>query len=318
MQYFRRYRRDIDVEPIFSEIQANASAWAEQTGRQRRAAVQAETNSIPIRGLRRSKIRGRRRRDVHETRYTSLAKRFPDTVALLEAFAREMGGSLGRAKFARLPPGAQVLPHVDRGEYYECRDRFHLVVDSTGESVLRAGNEEVGMRAGELWWFDNKALHSARNASDRHRTHLVFDVEPRKREHRASARTQSSRDLRQMLQSAQTCAPDNARQSVAFAVEMYLAIRSDPARWEEILREYDCVERAERQPIEVLTRLLWPTLGEGRRKRREATVAWALAQMDLGRLSVQQVPKAIQEAGGLRQVHEAWRSSKDQMLYGSA
>ena len=318
MKNFKCYRRDVDVEPILTELLENQSAWAEQTGRQRRVAVQAETNAIPIRGLRRSKIMGRRRRDVHETRYTSLAKRFPNTVALLEKLAIELGGRLGRAKFARLPPAAQVLPHVDRGEYYARRDRYHLVVDSTGESKLCAGDEEVGMHVGELWWFDNKAMHSARNTSNRFRTHLVFDIEPSDALGRASTPAISPGDPRDLLITAQTSTQKEVCESIEHAVELYLAIRANPASWEEVLREHDCVERAQRHPIEVLTKMLWPTLGEGRRKRRESAVAWALAQLDLGRLTTRQIPKALRDAGGIRQLHDVWRASKDEMLYGAA
>ncbi|MEE4162532.1 MAG: aspartyl/asparaginyl beta-hydroxylase domain-containing protein, partial [Woeseiaceae bacterium] len=203
------------------------------------------------------------------------------------------------------------------GEYYARRDRFHLVVDSTGESTLSAGDEEVGMRVGELWWFDNKSIHSASNTSERYRTHLVFDVEPGGPGQRARARAPSFPDPRQLLDTARSRAPEDARQAIAFAVELYLAIRSNPARWEEVLIEHGYLERAERQPIGVLTRLLWPTLGEGRRKRREAAVAWSLAQLDLGRLGVDEIPKALQDVGGVRELSERWRSSKDQMLYGA-
>lgn len=112
--------------------------------------------------------------------------------------------------------------------------------------------------------------------------------------------------------------PREARESVALAVELYLAIRNEPAQWQEVLEEHGCVERAQREPIEVLTKLLWPTLAERRRKRRESAVAWALAQLDLGRLTGRQIPGALKKAGGIRQVHDAWRSSKDMMLYGGA
>jgi len=32
------------------------------------------------------------------------------------------------------------------------------------------------MREGELWWFDNKALHEAMNLGSEDRIHLIFDV----------------------------------------------------------------------------------------------------------------------------------------------
>jgi len=160
---FERLEVDVDVSPILDELRRQPEAWHEQTGR-RRIAVQAQADVIPIRGLRKSKIAGRRRRDVHESRFTTLSRRFPATVGFLRDFAEAMDGRLGRARIVRLAPGRRVLPHVDSGAYYACRDRYHLVLVSAG-SWMRCGDEEVVMRAGELWWFDNKQEHEAANAA---------------------------------------------------------------------------------------------------------------------------------------------------------
>ncbi|MEL6920992.1 MAG: aspartyl/asparaginyl beta-hydroxylase domain-containing protein [Pseudomonadota bacterium] len=43
---------------------------------------------------------------------------------------------------------------------------------------MRAGDEEVRMKTGELWWFDNKAEHEAMNDSETDRIHLIFDLLP--------------------------------------------------------------------------------------------------------------------------------------------
>ena len=77
--------------------------------------------------------------------------------------AAEQDAELARAKLARLAPGHIVFPHMDRGDYYRWHDRYHLVLRSPTGSILRAGGGEVRMREGELWWFDNKAVHDAEN-----------------------------------------------------------------------------------------------------------------------------------------------------------
>jgi len=83
---------------------------------------------------------------------------------------------LSRAKVVRLPAGAKVYPHIDRGEYYRIRDRYHLVFQTAPGNLLRCDDEEVHMKRGELWWFDNKKMHSAINASERDRIHFIFDL----------------------------------------------------------------------------------------------------------------------------------------------
>ncbi len=177
MDHFFRVAGDLPVQPILDEIRRWPEAWDLQTGRQK-IQVQREARAIPIRGLRKSKIRGRPRRDVHETRYTTISRQFPRTTQFICDQAEQLDADLSRARLVCLPPGHVVHPHVDRGEYYARRNRFHLVVESDG-SWMRAGDEEVRMRTGEFWWFDNKAEHEARNHGEIDRIHLIFDLEPR-------------------------------------------------------------------------------------------------------------------------------------------
>ena len=175
---FRRLDHGVNPAPFLDEINAVEGIWHEQTGRQKTAGVQREALAIPIRGLRKSAQGDRARRDVHESRWTSGSARLPVTRHFLEQIAESEGSILGRAKIVCLPPGNKVYPHVDRGEYYRVRNRYHLILQSSG-SWMRAGNEEVRMRTGELWWFDNKAEHEAMNDGDSDRIHLIFDLLPR-------------------------------------------------------------------------------------------------------------------------------------------
>jgi hypothetical protein len=179
MQFFRLMRRDIDPTPLLNEIAAVDGAWDGATGRQQKIKVQREALSIPLRGLRKSAIRNRKRRDVHESRWTTGSQNFPLACSLLQAFAEAQDAVLGRAKIVCLPAGRRVYPHIDRGDYYAVRDRFHLVLRSARGSWLKAADEEIRMREGELWWFDNKQLHEADNDGDQDRIHMIFDLLPR-------------------------------------------------------------------------------------------------------------------------------------------
>lgn len=178
MKYFRRLRAGVDVSPFLSELAAASDAWSVATGRQDKIMVQREALAVPIRGLRKSAIGENKRRDVHASRWTNTSKPFPVARRFLKSFVRTEGGELGRAKLVLLPAGRRVYPHVDRGEYYRVRNRYHLVLKSAAGSWLKAGDEEVTMREGELWWFDNKAMHEAWNRGEEDRIHLIFDVLP--------------------------------------------------------------------------------------------------------------------------------------------
>jgi len=317
MRYFERLLSDYDVDPILDEIYRQHSAWHLMTGRQARARVQADTQSIPLRGLRRSKIMGRRRRDVHESRPTSLSTRFPATVAALDELAGRLDGALGRAKLALLPPGMQVRPHSDRGEYYRVRNRYHLVLSSTGGSELTAGDERVHMQAAELWWFDNKAIHSARNDSDTARIHMIFDLLPAGAvPYDASAEDDIDGNPAELLPAIRAARGRSAREQLADAARLYKAICRNPRSWQQVLREHELEEAATRRPLRVLSSLLWPELDGSRRRRRESALAWSLAQLDLDMLSLDAIDRGIKQAGGFRTIHEQWHSDREAMLYG--
>jgi len=310
MQHFRLMREQVDLAPLLAELAEHDALWAAQPGRQLTAPAQRHTNAIPIRGLRRSRIRGRRRRDVHESRYTSLSASFPATVAFIEDFAAQQGGRLGRARYARLPPGKTVLPHTDRGEYYRHRDRYHLVISSEKGSLLSAGGETVRMQEGELWWFDNKAVHDACNDSAADRIHLIFDVLP------AGASTAAALPRPgDLLAGMRAESESRAAAEVARAVALYLSVREHPADWASLLDEAGLMRVAEQKPIGALARVLWPHLRSARRSRYESAIGWSLGLMDIGRIGADEVAEVILAAGGLDTVHEWWRADRDAALY---
>ena len=311
MQHFRLMRTRVDLEPLRRELAQHAGAWDVQTGRQLTAPAQRHTNAIPLRGLRRSCIRGRRRRDVHESRWTSLSAQFPATVAFIEEFAAEQRGTPGRARFACLPPGKTVLPHMDRGEYYRLRDRYHLVIRSENGSLLNAGGESVRMQEGELWWFDNKAVHDACNDSDSDRIHLIFDLLPADVEPSALVA-----DPDKLLETELKDRERVSVEEVARAVALYAAARERPERWARALAAADLLELAQTKPIGALARLFWPGLHGPGRARCESAIAWCLGLLDTGRIRPEEVTGAILEAGGLDAVHRAWRADSDGAIYG--
>ncbi len=202
MQYFRRLKSGLDPKPYLDEIGSVEDAWAQSTGRQEKIAVQREALSIPLRGLRKSAIGGRERRDVHESRWTNGSVRFPLACGLLCRIAREQDALLSRAKIVCLPSGRRVYPHIDRGDYYKVRDRYHFVLRSTRGSWLKAGTEEHRMQEGELWWFDNKQIHEAFNDGDEDRIHMIFDLLPYTRAQQIFGRTFSAESSRTLFHAA--------------------------------------------------------------------------------------------------------------------
>ncbi|MGA2196161.1 MAG: aspartyl/asparaginyl beta-hydroxylase domain-containing protein, partial [Bryobacteraceae bacterium] len=176
MKYFKLIRSGIDVAPLLGEVHSQEEAWLIDTGRQDKIRVQRDTNTIFLSAA-------VHRPDLHinenqECRLTSVARSFPRALAFMTEFAEETNCHLSRAAIVRLKPKSQVLRHIDEGSYYFLRDRFHLVLQSPAGSVLMSGGEEVRMREGELWWFDNKQYHESFNESCDWRIHYIFDLLP--------------------------------------------------------------------------------------------------------------------------------------------
>lgn len=179
LKHFRLIFPGVNIQPFLREITENASLWQKDTSRQEKIKVQRETNSIYLRSAVKPFPSGvTNGNDVHESHQTSVAKQFPAIMQWLESFTQKHGGELGRATIVRLAPKGRVYRHIDQGDYYRIRDRYHLVLQSAAGSLLGAGDEWIRMQPGEFWWFDNKAPHEAYNEADTWRIHLIFDVLP--------------------------------------------------------------------------------------------------------------------------------------------
>ena len=79
-----------------------------------------------------------------------------------------------RAAFFRLKPGGKVGTHIDEGTYYLKKDRYHLALQ--GVYKYHVGNEELIVKPGMFFWFDNKLSHGTEVISEDDRITLVFDA----------------------------------------------------------------------------------------------------------------------------------------------
>jgi hypothetical protein len=203
-----------------------------------------------------------------------------------------------------------VLPHIDRGEYYRLRDRYHLVIRSEHGSLLNAGGESARLHEGELWWFDNKAIHDACNDSAADRIHLIFDLLPA--DVKPSGVTD---DPGRRLEEELAARERQAVEEIARAVSLYAVARERPERWARTLAEADLLQLAQKKPLGALARMFWPELRGPARAQRESAIAWSLGLLDTGRIRPAEVARAILEAGGLDVVHRWWQTDRDRAIY---
>lgn len=81
---------------------------------------------------------------------------------------------ISRCAFIRLGVGKNVGAHIDKGDYYLTRDRYHLSIQ--GKYKYFVEDEYVVVEPGMLLWFNNKKLHGTENLGDVPRITFVFDV----------------------------------------------------------------------------------------------------------------------------------------------
>ncbi|MDE0390809.1 MAG: aspartyl/asparaginyl beta-hydroxylase domain-containing protein [Rhodospirillales bacterium] len=179
MLHFTRLAEGVDTRPFLVELAAQPELWFADTSRQRKVRCQRNTLNIFLSAPKKPLPPGAKNaNDVHESRRTRVAAKFPRILSFCERIAAEWGATLGRATLVTLLPRSRVYPHIDTGAYYRIRDRIHFVLRSPEGSPLAAGDETVVMHEGELWVFNNKVKHSAENPSQEPRVHLIFDLLP--------------------------------------------------------------------------------------------------------------------------------------------
>jgi hypothetical protein len=137
---FRKIDR-IDCSEIRCELAAQPEAWGYNRTRQSTLPVQRETESINIRRAARSDLSVVAQRDIHLVEDDPLAAQFPRTLAVALALAESQGGVLSRARLVRLRPGGRVYAHLDQGEYYRVRDRYHLFISCMDRTRLYVENQ---------------------------------------------------------------------------------------------------------------------------------------------------------------------------------
>jgi mannose-6-phosphate isomerase-like protein (cupin superfamily) len=158
---FKRLQSEVNILPILKQVAENWDDFNIQTIRQEEIPAQKETMEIRV-----------RERSGHHPPHSS---NHYECIYFLNWFEKMYGGKIYRAAMSHMPAGGKVHLHKDGGEYYENKDRFHLVLSGYYDYTVDGETQRFG--AGDLFWFDNKKIHSSINATPIPRISLIFDVE---------------------------------------------------------------------------------------------------------------------------------------------
>ena len=185
---FKRLQLEVNILPMLKQVAENWDDFYLNTYRQKNNVVQKETMHIRLReavvipmpkGINPAchYLTNWRKRndDSHETTNTKLYNKYTECVYFLNWFKKMYGGKIHRVMLVQLRSGGKVYPHIDEGKYYENKDRFHLGLSGYYDYTVNDETQRFG--AGDLFWFDNKKMHSSVNVTPIPRISLIFDVE---------------------------------------------------------------------------------------------------------------------------------------------
>ena len=89
--------------------------------------------------------------------------------------------SLMTCRLNVMKPGSALSPHKeniivrqDNGDF-GIKVRFHLPLQTNAGSKMLLGDEIYRFEAGEIYYFNNGAVHASENKGEQDRMHLVFD-----------------------------------------------------------------------------------------------------------------------------------------------
>lgn len=85
---------------------------------------------------------------------------------------------LGGVLITKIPPGGKIAPHHDRGRWHSefFNTKVYVPLQSNDGCLNICEGDEVNMKAGEVWHFDNLKVHSVENNGTEDRITLIISM----------------------------------------------------------------------------------------------------------------------------------------------
>ena len=177
---FYNLKSGFNILPMLKEVSENYKDFDITDRRQTLVPVQRETKTTYL----------LKDIDLYKYKPTEEYKKYHQCRKFFDWFTKQYSGEIMRAAVVLLPTDKTVYPHRDGEPFKKDKDRFHLVLSGYYDYNIHSDKigtigtyegwgpvvETVKFCAGDLWWFDNKKVHSAQNTSPLPRISIIFDV----------------------------------------------------------------------------------------------------------------------------------------------
>ncbi len=169
MSNFRFIETSINPDPFLEELHENEKYWKMVSNLENIGGLKNPYGFLPLTmGV---QVNNENIKHSDKQQNTEAYNNFP---LMRDWLIRHNASKHSRAAFFKLKPGDSVGMHVDDGNYYLTRDRYHFSLQ--GEYEYWVDGEIYLIKPGTFFWFDNKKPHSAYNCSDVDRITFVFDL----------------------------------------------------------------------------------------------------------------------------------------------
>lgn len=178
MRFFHQICRGLDVVPVLNALVRQPDLW--NVNNLRTTHEDSPHTEVEDIWLRFNDLKDGTKQDImdnHESiNYPAMTKLGIVRPIIFNLMRVVEGERLGRVIITRLAPGKSISKHVDSGDHAAYYDRYHVVLQSLPGTSFRAGNEEVNMQTGDIWWFDNGQEHEVVNNSADDRLTMIVDI----------------------------------------------------------------------------------------------------------------------------------------------
>lgn len=181
MKHFKLLRSGFDVGPVVEQLAAHPKLWDEYPARTNsRESPHVETSDIWLRFRDPGELVDRKDYGTpHFAVFYPSWYLLPAAHAIVFRLMAEVHAVyLGGILITRIPAGAKVRPHHDRGSWHSeyLNTKVYVVLKANDQCTNWCEDERVIMRPGEAWAFNNLATHGVINDGTEERLVLIVTM----------------------------------------------------------------------------------------------------------------------------------------------
>ena len=180
MRNFQRIASGIDVLPLMIDLYRQPELWDQDRARTDGAGSFEGTSDIWVRFRDPAELTSREAfAEPHVPVFYPAWYALPHLRPLVFGLmARVEAVQLGGILITRVPAGAQVAPHDDRGRWHPewFQTKAYVPLSTNPQCYSTCGEERVVMQTGDAWLFDNLKVHSTVNEGESDRVTLIVSM----------------------------------------------------------------------------------------------------------------------------------------------